>query len=108
MGLTCNIAMNVIKVEYTVREDYVETNKGNIAAVMKELRSLNAPVKYFVSIKENARTFVHIAISRDEESGNIIPNLDSFKKFKEQLSSGVESPPVSENLKIVNSSFDIF
>lgn len=100
--------MNVIKVEYTVREDFVKTNKENISAVMNELKKLNAGVKYFVSIKENGRTFVHIAISCDEESRNVIPNLEAFKKFQTQLKTGIESPPISENLEIVNSSFDIF
>jgi hypothetical protein len=101
-------SMKVIKVEYTVKEDFVETNKQNISAVMKELKDLKAAVKYFVSIKENGRTFVHIAISRDEKSSSIIPNLEAFKKFKEELNTGIESPPNSENLDIVNSSFDIF
>jgi hypothetical protein len=100
--------MKAIKVEYTVREDYVKTNKENIKEVMNELRDLKAPVKYFVSIKENGKTFVHIAISRDEESSNIISNLKAFKKFREQLQTGTESQPNSENLEIVNSSFDIF
>jgi hypothetical protein len=100
--------MNVIKVEYTVREDYVKTNKENISAVMNELKGLNAGVKYFVSIKEDGKSFVHVAISRDEESRNIIPNLESFKKFQAQLKTGIESPPVSVNLEVVNSSFDIF
>jgi hypothetical protein len=100
--------MKVIKVEYTIREDFVKTNKENISAVMNELKSLKAGVKYFVSIKENGKTFVHIAISSDEESRNVIPNLESFKKFQEQLKTGLESPPNSENLEIVNSSFDIF
>ena len=101
--------MNVVKVEYTVREDFVETNKANISAVMNELKSLGATgVKYFVSTKEDGRSFVHIAISRDEESGNIITNLEAFKKFREQLKTGVESGPKSENLKVVNSSFDVF
>src|SRR5271169_4957028 len=99
----CYKSMNVIKVEYTVREDFVKTNKENISAVMYELKNLKAGVKYFVSIKENGKTFVHIAISRDEESSNVIPNLESFKKFKEQLKTGVESQPNSENLEIVNS-----
>jgi putative heme iron utilization protein len=100
--------MKAIKVEYTVREDFVKTNKENISAVMNELKGLNAGVKYFVSIKEDGKSFVHIAISRDEQSRNVIPNLESFKKFQEQLKTGLESPPKSENLETVNSSFDIF
>lgn len=100
--------MNVIKVEYTVREDFVKTNKENISAVMNELRSLKTGVKYFTSIKEDGKSFVHIAIYRDEESGNVIPNLESFKKFKEALKAGVEIPPNTETLELVNSSFEIF
>jgi hypothetical protein len=100
--------MKAVKVEYTVREDFVKANKENISAVMNELKNLKAAVKYFVSIKEDGKTFVHIAISRDDEFANVIPNLESFKRFREQLTNGLESQPNSENLEIVNSSFDIF
>jgi hypothetical protein len=100
--------MNVVKVEYTVKKGYVATNKKNIAAVMSELKKLGAQVRYFVSIKEDRVSFVHIAISKDEESSNIITNLKAFKKFREGLKAGLVSQPKSENLKVVNSSFDIF
>jgi hypothetical protein len=99
--------MNVIKVEYTVRRDYVKTNKKNIAAVMAELKGKKAPVKYFVSIKEDGKSFVHIAIY-DKKASNIIPKLKAFKKFREQLNTGIVAPPKSEELKVIDSSFDIF
>jgi hypothetical protein len=99
--------MNVIKVEYTVRKDYVKTNKRNIAAVIKELKGKKAPVKYFVSLKEDGKTFVHIAIY-DKKASNIIPKLKAFRQFREQLNTGIVSPPHSEDLKVVNTSFDMF
>ncbi len=36
--------MKTVKVHYTVKESYVETNKANIGAVMADLRSLDDKV----------------------------------------------------------------
>ena len=35
--------MSSVRVQYTVRPEYTETNKRNIAAVMAELRELGNP-----------------------------------------------------------------
>ncbi|MAG02155.1 hypothetical protein CMI42_02360 [Candidatus Pacearchaeota archaeon] len=99
--------MEVVKVEYTVREDYIETNKENIKAVIEELKSLgDKGVKYFVSNQGNK--FIHFAIFQNKEATNIVPNLESFKKFREQLKTGAKTPPVSEDLELVDSSFPFF
>ena len=44
--------MNVIKVEYTVRGDYVETNKENIKAVMNELKKLNETAERIAGVED--------------------------------------------------------
>jgi hypothetical protein len=96
-------------VQYTVREDYVETNKANINAVMAELRSLgDKGVKYSVFTKEDGKTFVHFVMFRDEEASEVIPNLESFKKFREQLQTGAVVKPVAEELDFVDSHFEYF
>lgn len=100
--------MKTVKVEYRVRRDYAETNKVNIKAVMEELRGLgDVGVKYRVFVKEDGRSFIHLATTRDEESEAVIPNLDTFKKFREQLSAGAESKPVQESITLIDSSFDL-
>jgi len=99
--------MKTVKVEYTVRDDYVETNKQNINAVMAELRSLgDKGVQYSAFLKDDGKTFVHFAMSRDEEASQVVPNLESFKVFREQLQTGAETPPVQEELDLVDSSLD--
>ena len=37
--------MKAAKVQYTVKEDFAETNKNNIAQVMSGLRKLNNPIE---------------------------------------------------------------
>jgi hypothetical protein len=61
--------MKAVKVQYTVREDYVETNKRNIEAVMSELRGLNnLGLKYSSFLLDDGKTFVHFNMYRDEQT----------------------------------------
>jgi len=100
--------MKTVKVKYKVKEDYVETNKTNIKAVMVELRDLgDVGVKYAVFLKEDGRTFIHLATTRDEAAVNIIPDLESFKRFREMLQTGAEIKPVQEDITLVDSSFEL-
>ncbi len=64
-------------------------------------------MKYSVFLKEDGRTFVHVATTRDEEAGTVIPNLESFKKFRERLQAGVETKPAQEELMLVDSSLEL-
>jgi hypothetical protein len=97
--------MKVTKVEYTVREDFVETNKTNIGAVMQELRSLdNQDVKYMAFLKDDGKSFMHLVFTENDEAGKIISSLSAFQHFREALNSGVEVKPVAENFSLVDSS----
>lgn len=99
--------MKTVKVEYTVKDDYVDTNKANINSVMSEIRTLgDVGVHYLVFIKEDGKSFVHLASTRDDEAAQVIPNLETFKKFREGLKDGAESPPVQDDLGLFDSSVD--
>src|SRR5262245_61259116 len=102
--------MRSVKVQYTVKKEYVETNKGNIEQVMADLRTLKNPnIKYSAFLLEDGQTFVHFAMYPDEETASILGKLGSFKKFREQLiESQPEVPPKSDNLSLVASAYDIF
>jgi hypothetical protein len=102
--------MKAVKVQYTVKEDYVETNKRNIARVMSELRTLNNPgIKYSSFVLDDGKTFVHFGMYTNEETMSIVPDLDSFKDFRQQLKeSQPEVPPKSEDLNLVASAYEIF
>jgi hypothetical protein len=102
--------MKAVKVQYTVKEDYVETNKRNIEQVMSELRTLNNPgIKYSSFLLDDGKTFVHFGMYTNEETMSIVSNLDSFKKFRQQLKeSQPEVPPKAEDLNLVASAYEIF
>jgi len=99
--------MRAVKVEYTVKPEYVETNKANIKKVMDELRTLtDTGTLYSTYIKEDGVSFVHFSIHRDEE--NIIPTLTAFKEFSTQLKAEglVGDAPHALKLEMVARSFD--
>jgi len=102
--------MKIIRVQYTVKEDYVDTNKANIRQVMEDLRQLdNENVRYASYLGEDGRTFTHMVMYRDEETTNPMSALPSFQSFQEQLkASNPERPPESERLDFVGAGFDIF
>ena len=102
--------MNAVKVQYTVKADYVETNKNNIARVMSELRKINSPdIKYSAFLLDDGKTFVHFVMRANDEAGQVLANLEAFKDFQQQLrNSEPESPPNAENLTLVDTSWEIF
>ena len=101
--------MRAIKVEYTVKPEYVSTNKTNIQKVMDELRALgDVGVMYSSYIKEDGCSFVHFSIHKDSEEPNIITSLETFKAFSTQLKSeGLVTPPQTIKLEMVAKSFDL-
>lgn len=102
--------MKSVKVQYTVKAEYAETNKKNIARVMTDLRELANPgIKYSSFIMEDGKTFVHFGIYVDQEALEVVNNLPSFQSFREQLkASGPEAPPKGDDLTLVDSSYEIF
>ena len=101
--------MRAVKVEYTVKPEYVSTNKTNIQKVMDELRALgDVGVLYSSYVKEDGCSFVHFSIHRDSEEPNIITTLASFKAFSAQLKAeGLVTQPLAVKLDMVGKSFDL-
>jgi hypothetical protein len=102
--------MQAVKVQYTVQASYAETNKKNIQKVMADLQALNNPaIRYSAFILEDGKSFVHFAMYPDEESAAIVPNLESFQSFQQQLKgSQPEVPPKAEDLTLVGAAYEIF
>lgn len=104
--------MKIIRVQYTVKEDYIETNQQNIVAVMEELRSLNNPkIKYSAFLMDDGKTFMHFAMYPDEATAKIVPSLKSFAHFRTSLkASQPEVPPLAKEFSLVASAsaYDIF
>ena len=102
--------MKAVKVQYTVKAEYAETNKANISQVMADLQELSNPgIKYSTFVLEDGKTFVHFGIYSDQEALDVVNNLPSFQTFREQLkASGPEAPPKGDDLTLVGSSYEIF
>ena len=101
--------MRAVKVEYTVKPEYANTNIENIQKVMAELRALgDVGILYSSYVKEDGCSFVHFSIHRDTEEPNIITSLVAFKAFSSQLKAeGLVSPPQSVKLEMIGKSFDL-
>lgn len=102
--------MHTVKVQYTVKSEYVETNKANIRKVMADLKAINSPgIRYSSFLLDDGKTFVHFAMRANEEAQKTLSELPSFQEFQRQLrESGPEVPPNAENLSLIGSSWDIF
>ena len=102
--------MKAVKVQYTVKAEYAETNKANIRQVMADLQELSNPgIKYSTFVLEDGKTFVHFGIYSDQEALDVVNNLPSFQTFREQLkASGPEAPPKGDDLTLVGLSYEIF
>ena len=102
--------MKSVKVQYTVKTEYAETNKNNIARVMADLRELaNQGIKYSTFVLDDGKTFVHFGMYADQEALDVVSSLPSFQAFREQLkASGPEAPPKGDDLTLVDSSYKIF
>ncbi len=102
--------MKSVKVEYTVQESFVETNKKNIAVVMNDLRKIGHPgVKYCTFLQDDGQTFVHFGMYSDADALKTVTTLPSFNQFRMELkASNPLSPPKSQDLSLVGTMYDIF
>ena len=102
--------MKIIRVNYTVKPEYVAQNKANITQVMSDLKGLNNPnTKYASYLEEDGVTFMHFAQYPDEETAQLLNNLPSFAKFRKELKeSGPVSPPQAMNMSLVGAAFELF
>ena len=97
--------MKVFRVQYTVRSDFVEENKKNTEAVMRELRTLNKEdLRYAQYLHEDGKTFMHLVHYNTAEAENVLTALQSFKHFRARLDGQLEVPPKSEAFQLVQSS----
>lgn len=100
--------MLATKVEYTIKEEFVEQNKANIVAVMAELKGLgNCGVQYASSVKEDGKSFVHVVYVSEASKLDLLPSLESFKKFQAELKENIEVPPQIERMTVAGASFDL-
>ena len=101
--------MKIIRIQYTTKPEFAETNKANIQKVMDELKAKNAAdVHYSVYILPDGKNFMHYVVMKDEDSNKVIVESESFKNFQNELmASGPEIPPKQEVLTLVGSSYEL-
>ena len=101
--------MKAVKVQYTVKPEYVDQNRANIRNVMQALRSKPIPgMRYASFTLDDGQTFVHINMAKDQDTMDKLGELKEFGEFREALkASGPISPPASENLNLVDAGFDV-
>ena len=101
--------MKVTRVQYTIRSEFADENKKNIAAVMDELRALGrADVKYAVYVQQDGKTFMHLAHQDTPEAEKFPTSLDAFKRFQTRLKDNLETPPKVETFALLQSSSPMF
>lgn len=95
--------MKAVKVQYTVKPEYVETNKKNIKAVMDQLEK--NPIEgmwYKAFLLEDGQSFMHINISDSQEKMDRINDVAEFNNFRKELKeSNPVSPPKLEEIEMM-------
>ena len=101
--------MKAVKVQYTVKPEYVDQNKSNIQRVMAALKAKPIVGMLYSSYTiDEGNTFVHINICKDEETLSKINDLPEFLEFRKGLkASQPVSPPKATSLELVGAAFDL-
>ncbi len=102
--------MKIVRVQYTTTAEYASRNKENIRQVVNELKKINHPgIKYSSYILADGKTFLHFDHFENEEAHSVLTQLESFKKFSnELLASNLEAEPKLELLSLVSSTENYF
>ena len=102
--------MKAVKVEYTVKPEYVETNKGNIRRVMDALKTQPIKGMQYATFtdEENPNTFIHINMASDETTLSKLNDVQEFTDFRMALKDSQPlSAPKQTTLNLVAAGFTI-
>ncbi len=70
-------------VSYTVKPEFVSSNKANIQKFLEDFKNLDQSVfEYKVFVKEDGVTFLHYSNYINEEVQHEVLNVPSFKEFQ--------------------------
>ena len=102
--------MKAVRVQYTVRPEYVAQNKSNIEAVMRAIKAnpIEGMMYSSYNVHGDATTFVHINIAKDSETMAKLNDVEEFKTFRMELkASQPVSPPARTDMDLVAAGFDL-
>ncbi len=99
--------MKAIKVQYTVKPEFVDRNKENIKAVMDSLQAEPIEGMYYSTYRlEDGSSFMHINIAINDEVMSKLNEVEAFKNFRMALKGSEPlSPPKAEKLEFVGFSW---
>ena len=93
--------MKVTRVQYTVRSDFADENKRNIAAVMRELRSLgNDDVRYAVYLQGDGKTFMHLAQQNTPEAERLPTSLELVQAIPSTAEGQSRNPAQGRDVRV--------
>lgn len=98
--------MIAIQVTYTVKPNFVETNRANIGAFLADFKAMQTSnFLYHIYVKEDGLTFVHLSMYENEEMQREVLATPSFIKFQQERDEqGLDGTPLVEELKHLGSS----
>ena len=101
--------MKAVKVQYTVKPEYVEQNKANIRKVMETIKANPIEgMQYASFLLEDGQTFLHVNMAKDDETLSRLSNVKEFNDFRMALKASKPlSPPQSTTLTLVGAGFEI-
>lgn len=100
--------MKAVKVEYTVKPEFVEINKANIQKVMSALKAKPINGMQYSSFTSGDGHFVHINMAKDDATMSQLNDVAEFTAFRMALKASEPiEPPKSTDLSLVDTSFEI-
>lgn len=101
--------MIVVKVTYTINDEYINTNKEMVQKFMTDFNKLdNTQFLYSVFQTEDNKTFIHISQYKNKDIQQVLLNTPSFLHFQEQRDKNLASEPKIDFLNYIGASKEVF
>lgn len=101
--------MMTVKVTYSVKQEYAETNRAMITNFLKDFKKLETDqFLYSVYQKEDGITFVHFSQFTSKKAQDDVLQVPSFIAFQVQRNQNMASEHHLEILELVGASRNIF
>lgn len=102
--------MKAVKVQYTVKPEYIEENKKNIQRVMDALKANPIAGMLYSSYTdaENPNTFIHINMAQDADTMAKLHDVPEFTAFRMALKASEPLvQPKQTALQFVGAGFEL-
>lgn len=73
--------MKIVRVQYQVRENFVQLNKMNLHAMMSDLQSNPIEGMHFSAFYLGEGRFMHLNSLEDDEAGKELSSRDTYRAF---------------------------